>query len=167
MYSFPDMEPACCSILGSDCCFLTCIQISQEASKVVWYSHFFKNFSQFVVIHTVKGFWSNQSSRKCFSGIFLHFREWTVWTDYLVVTQNFVGRVGFLPEDPSYVAGKAMESVKKHSGDLAELATWSFHRFPYIFTMHLPWFSIAWMDLCFLKLTIFTHAQLGKQIENL
>ena len=38
------------------CYFLTCIHISQEASKVVWYSHLFKNFPQFVVIHTVKGF---------------------------------------------------------------------------------------------------------------
>ena len=38
------------------CWFLTCIQISQEASKVVWYSHLFKNFPQFVVIHTVKSF---------------------------------------------------------------------------------------------------------------
>jgi len=41
---------------GSNCCFLTCIQISQEAGKVVWYSHLLKNFAQFVVIHTVKGF---------------------------------------------------------------------------------------------------------------
>ena len=41
---------------SSNSCFLTCIQISQEASKVVWYSHVFKNFPQFVVIHTVKGF---------------------------------------------------------------------------------------------------------------
>ena len=41
---------------SSNCCFLTCIQISQEAGKVVWYSHRFKNFPQFVVIHTVKGF---------------------------------------------------------------------------------------------------------------
>ena len=41
---------------GSDCCPLTCIQISQEAGQVVWYSHLFKNFPQFVVIHTVKGF---------------------------------------------------------------------------------------------------------------
>ena len=32
------------------------MQISQEAGKVVWYSHLFKNFPQFVVIHTVKGF---------------------------------------------------------------------------------------------------------------
>ena len=35
---------------------LTCIQVSQEAGKVVWYSHFFKNFPQFVVIHKIKGF---------------------------------------------------------------------------------------------------------------
>ena len=41
---------------SSNCCFLTCIQISQEAGKVVWYSHLFKNFPQSVVIHTVKGF---------------------------------------------------------------------------------------------------------------
>ena len=38
------------------CCFLTCIQISQEADQVVWYSHLFQNFPQFVVIHTVKCF---------------------------------------------------------------------------------------------------------------
>ena len=44
------------SMSGSNCCFLTCIQISQEAGKVDCYSHFFKNFTQFVVIHTVKGF---------------------------------------------------------------------------------------------------------------
>ena len=41
---------------SSNCCFLTCIQISQEAGQVVWYSHHFKNFPQSVVIHTVKGF---------------------------------------------------------------------------------------------------------------
>ena len=41
---------------GSNCCFLICIQFSQETGKVVWYYHFLKNFPQFVVIHTVKGF---------------------------------------------------------------------------------------------------------------
>src|SRR5574340_859397 len=41
---------------SSNCCFLTCIQISQEAGQVVWYSHLFQNFPQFIVIHTVKGF---------------------------------------------------------------------------------------------------------------
>ena len=43
-------------MFGSNCCFLTCIQISQDSGKVVWYSNFFKNFPQFAVIHTVKGF---------------------------------------------------------------------------------------------------------------
>ena len=56
MYSFPNMEPVLCSMSGSNYCFLTCIQISQEAGKVVCYSHLFKNFSQFVLIHIVKGF---------------------------------------------------------------------------------------------------------------
>ena len=41
---------------SSNCCFLTCIQISQEAGQVVWYSQLFQNFPQFIVIHTVKGF---------------------------------------------------------------------------------------------------------------
>ena len=41
---------------SSNCCFLTCIQISQEAGQVVWYSHLFKNLPQFVVIYTVKSF---------------------------------------------------------------------------------------------------------------
>ena len=40
---------------SSNCCFLTCIQVSQEAGKVVWYSHLFQNFPQFIVINTVKG----------------------------------------------------------------------------------------------------------------
>ena len=41
---------------SSNYCFLTCIQVSQEAGQVVWYSHLFQNFPQFIVIHTVKGF---------------------------------------------------------------------------------------------------------------
>ena len=38
------------------CCFVTCIQVSQKAGQVVWYSHLFQNFPQFILIHTVKGF---------------------------------------------------------------------------------------------------------------
>ena len=41
---------------SSNCYFLTCIQVSQEASQVVWYSRLFQNFPQFIVIDTVKGF---------------------------------------------------------------------------------------------------------------
>ena len=56
MYSFSYLEPVSCSMSSSNCCFLTCIQVSQEAGQEVWYSHLFQNFSQFIVIHTVKGF---------------------------------------------------------------------------------------------------------------
>ena len=56
MYSFPNLELAHCSMAISNCCFLTCIQISQEAGQLVWYSHLLKNFPQFVVTHTVKTF---------------------------------------------------------------------------------------------------------------
>ena len=76
MYSFPNLEPDYCSMSGSNCCFLTCIQDSQEAGQVVWYSHLLNNYPvwcdpykdfgvinkaqimifQFVVMHIVKGF---------------------------------------------------------------------------------------------------------------
>ena len=56
MCSFPNFEPVHFSMSGSNCCFLTCIQVSQEAGQVVWYSHLFQNFPQFIMIHTVKGF---------------------------------------------------------------------------------------------------------------
>ena len=57
MHSFSGLEAVCCSMFSSNCCFLTKIQISQEAgTTVVWYSHLLKNCPQFVVIHTVKGF---------------------------------------------------------------------------------------------------------------
>jgi len=56
MYSFPNLEPVCCSMSSSICCFSTCIQVSQHAGKVVWYSHLLKNFPQFVVIYKVKDF---------------------------------------------------------------------------------------------------------------
>ena len=61
MYSFSYLQPVCCSMSSFHCCFL---QISQEAGEVVWYSHVFKNFPQFVVVPTVRGF--SQWNRRCF-----------------------------------------------------------------------------------------------------
>ena len=55
-YSFSYLEPVCCSMSSSNCCFLICIQVSQEAGQVVWYSHLLKNCPQFIVIYTVRGF---------------------------------------------------------------------------------------------------------------
>ena len=56
MHSFPNLEPVYCSISGSSCCFLTCIQISQEAIRWSVIHISWRIFPQFVVIHTVKDF---------------------------------------------------------------------------------------------------------------
>ena len=56
MYSFSYWEPICCSMSSSNFCFLTCIRVSQEAGQVVWYSHLFQHFPQFIVIHIVESF---------------------------------------------------------------------------------------------------------------
>ena len=56
MYSFSYLELVCGSMPSSNCCFLTCIQVSQEAGQVVWYFPLLQNFPQFIVIHTVKAF---------------------------------------------------------------------------------------------------------------
>ena len=63
-----------CSMSGSNCHFLTCMQVPQEAGQEVWYSHLLKNFPQFVVIYTVKGFGIiNKAEIDVFSGILLLF----------------------------------------------------------------------------------------------
>ena len=53
-YSLPNLETVCCSMSGSNCYFLNCIQISQETGQVVWYSHLLKNFP--VCCYPHKGF---------------------------------------------------------------------------------------------------------------
>ena len=71
---------------SSNCCFLTCIQISQEAGQVVWYSHFLKNVPQFIVIHIVKVFGIANKAEVNVFWKFLAFlmiqRMWAIW--YLV-----------------------------------------------------------------------------------
>ena len=67
MFSFPNFELVSCFMSGCNCCFLTCIQVSQEAGKVVWYSILFKNVPQFFGIHTVKSFsWVNEAKASDF-----------------------------------------------------------------------------------------------------
>ena len=56
MDSFSYLESICYSMSSSNCCFLTCIHVSQEAGRVIWCSHLFQNFPQVVVSHTVQGF---------------------------------------------------------------------------------------------------------------
>ena len=73
MYSFSYLEPVCCSMSSSNCCFLTCIQISQETGQVVWYSHLFQNFPVYCDPHSQRLWHSQYSSSRCFSGTLLLF----------------------------------------------------------------------------------------------
>ena len=66
MYSFSYLEPVCCSMYRSNCCFLTCIQVSQEAGQVVWYSHLFQNFPVYCDPHSRRLWHSQESRNRCF-----------------------------------------------------------------------------------------------------
>ena len=68
MYSFPNFEPVCSSMSHSNSCFLTFLQVSQEAGKMIWYSHLFKNFPQLVVDLLKEGKWT-----RCLPSLFMCF----------------------------------------------------------------------------------------------
>ena len=67
------LEPVCCSMSSSNCCFLTCIHISQEAGQVVWYSHLCQNFPVYCNPHSQRRWHSHQSRNRYFSGTLLLF----------------------------------------------------------------------------------------------
>ena len=73
IYSFPNFEPVHYSMSVSNCCILTYIQVYWEAGKVVWYSHIFKNFPEFVVVHSQRLSHSQWSKSRCLFGISLAF----------------------------------------------------------------------------------------------
>ena len=66
MSSFSYLEPVYCSMSSYKCCFLTCIQISQEAGQVVWYSHLFKNFPVCCGPHSQRLSHSQWIRNRCF-----------------------------------------------------------------------------------------------------
>ena len=74
---------------GSNYCFLTFIQISQEAGKVVWYSHILKNFPQFVVIYTLKGFGVNKVEVDVFLELSCFFDDLTDVGNLISVSSAF------------------------------------------------------------------------------
>ena len=110
MYSFPDWEPVCCSMSSSHCCFLTCIQVSQEAGQGVWYSHLFKNFSQFVVTHTVKGFGVVNKTENCYC-----LDRKLCW--FLPNTQNLMQVI-----DSGFPGGSEVKASAWNAGDLGSIS---------------------------------------------
>ena len=64
----PNLEPVCFSMSSSNCCFLTCVQVSQEAGQVVCVH----NHTQYIV------------TQKCFREIVL----WSPGTITVTKTKN-------------------------------------------------------------------------------
>ena len=76
MYLFPNLNQSVvpCPVLTVASC--PAYKFSQEADKVVCYSHLFKNIPQFVVIHTVKGFGIvNKADKDVFLELSCFFRD--------------------------------------------------------------------------------------------
>ena len=94
---------------SSNCCFLTCILISQEAGQVVWYSHLFQNFPKFIVIHTVKGFGYSFSSSHVWMWELVHKKgwvpkNWCFWTVMLEKTlESPLDCKGIKPANPKEI----------------------------------------------------------------
>ena len=91
-YSFPDLEPVCYSMSSSNCCFLACIQVSQEAGKVVYCPRLCNSFPQLAVIHTVKGF---GIVNKAEVGVFL---ELSFFFDYPADVGNLISGSSAFPK---------------------------------------------------------------------
>ena len=147
---------------GSNCCFLTCIQISQEAGQVVWYSHLFQNFPQLIVIHTVKGFGLvNKAEVGVFSGSLLlflwsngcwHFDLWFLCLFYiqLVCLEILSSRTG-LKDFQHYLASMSNE----HNCTVV----WTFFGSALLWDWNQNWpFPILWPLASFLNLlTYWVH----------
>ena len=101
-----------------NCCFLTCIQVSQEPGQVVWYSHLFQNFPQFIVIHTVEGFGIvNKAEIDVFlelSCFFLDLLELTPKKDVFLIIGDWNAKVG--SQETPGVTGKFGLGVRNEAG---------------------------------------------------
>ena len=121
-----------------NCCFLACIQISQEAGQVVWYSHLFQNFPQFIVIHTVKDFGIvNKAEVKSFSCVQPSGTPWTAafqappsmefswpeyWSGLPFPSSGDLSNPGIEPDSPALQAAslpfQAPGKTQLHLGEL-------------------------------------------------
>ena len=105
---------------SSNCCFLTCIQISQESGQVVWYSHLFQNFKQFIVIHSVKCFGIvNKADIDVFLELYCFFHDPgdvgdKRWQDILGISELKWTGMGEFNSDEHYIYYWGQESLRRN-----------------------------------------------------
>ena len=160
MYLFSDLEPVCCSMSSSNCCFLTCIHISQKAGQVVWYSHLFKNFPQFVVIHTVKSLTQLYSRSRCFSGILLLFlwfnRCWQFDLWFLCLFWIQVNIWKFLVHILLKPSSENFEHYFASVWDEHFMVVWAFFGIAFLWDWNENWpFPVLWPLLSFPNLLMY------------
>ena len=107
MSSFSYLEPVCCPTSSSNCCFLTCIQVSLKEGQVVWYSHLLQKFSQFIVIHTVEGFGVvNKAETDVFLELSCFFNDPADIGNLISGSSAFSKPVPFISYAPSYFSDR-------------------------------------------------------------
>ena len=100
---------------SSNCCFLTCIQISQEADQVFWNSHLFQNLPQFIVIHTVKGFGIvNKAEIDVFLELSCFLHDPRVNVDILEISELKWTGMGEFNSDDHYIYYCGQESLRRN-----------------------------------------------------
>ena len=87
-------------MFSPNCCFLTWIQVSQEARKVICYSHLFVDCLQFVVIHTVKDFSIVNEAEVC---VFLEFHCFFYDPVWSLVPLSFLNQLEHLEVHSSHI----------------------------------------------------------------
>ena len=140
---------------SSNCCFLTCIQVSQEAGQIVWYSHLFQNFPQFIVIQTVKGFGIvNKAETDAFLELSCFFNDQRMLAIWSLVPLPFL--------KPTWTSGSSqfthcwslvwrILSIFTSMGDECNCAVvWAFFGIAFLWDWNKNWpFPVLWPLLSF------------------
>ena len=135
------------------CCFLTGIQVSHGASKVVWYSHLFKNFPQFGVIHTVKGFSGvNKAEIGFFWDSLAFLVQWmlAIWSVSSAFSKSSLYIWKFLVHIPLKPSLKDFEHDLANMWNECNCAIWTFFGIAFLWDWNENWpFSVLWPLLSF------------------
>ena len=156
MYSFSYLEPVYCSMSSSNCCFLTCVQISEEAGQVVWYSHLFQNFPQFVLTHTVKGFGIvNKAVADVFLELFCFFDDSLDIGNLIAGSSTFSkSSLNILDFKVHLLLKPGLENFEHYFASMWDeyncVVVWAFFGIAFLWDWNLNWpFLVLWSLLSF------------------
>ena len=168
----------CCSMSSSNCYFLTCIHISQEVGKDVWYSHLFQNFLQFFVTHRVKGFGIvNKTERDIFLELSCFFNDPADVGNLICGSSAFSKSSLNICKFTVHILLKpGMENFGHYFTHMWDecncVVVWTFFRIAFLWDWNENWPPVLWPLLSFLFPGILSaslpeHHLLGSEIAQL